>query len=243
MLVVLVSAGLVNATPPRALTTASVLSAPPPMGPAVRTAAAAGFLRIYLTAFVGTVRVQVAQPDGTPGQASRLQLQETRSAGAVTLSTQTCGRGCIQVPFTWSGGRTTLKVQASDPEWQGGKAQLEVHWPPGPDQSARLVQVVDAMKRAGTFTVTERATSGVGTPQPHTLPLTAEALFVTDLYTGGGADDVREVGTDPQGFTVLSLFIPGASIWYQLHVDRHDRIRRERLVSPAFSADREFQYP
>ena len=91
--------------------------------------------------------------------------------------------------------------------------------------------------------MTERATSGVGTPQSQTFPPTAEALFVTDLYAGGGADDVREVGTDPQGFTVLSLFVPGASIWYQLHLDSQDRIRRERLVSPAFSADREFQYP
>ena len=146
MLVVLVSAGLVNATPPQALTAASVLSAPPPSGPAVRAADAAGFLRIYLTAFARTVRVQVAQPDGTPGLGSRLQLRETRPAGAVTLSAQACGRGCVQAPFTWLSGRTTLNVQASDSEWQGGEAQLEVHWPPGPDQSARLVRVVDAMK-------------------------------------------------------------------------------------------------
>jgi hypothetical protein len=41
---------------------------------------------------------------------------------------------------------------------------------------------------------------------------------------------------------VLSLFVPGASIWYSLHVDRQDRIRREQLVSPAFTADREFTY-
>lgn len=242
MLVLLVSAGLVNATPPLALTAASVLSAPPPSGSAVRAAAAAGFLRIYLTAFAGTVRVQVARPDGTPGQANSLQLQETRPAGTVTLRIQTCGRGCVQAPFDWQSGLTTLNVQASDPEWQGGNAKLEVHWPPGPDQSARLVRVVNTMKRAGTFAMTERATSGPGIPQPHTVPLTAEALFVTDLYAGGGADDVRAVGTDSRGFTVLSLFVPGASIWYRLHVDSHDRIRHERLVSPAFSADREFQY-
>lgn len=243
LLVILVlSAGLVNATPPRALTAANILSAAPPTGPAVRAADQAGSLSVYVLAAEGDLRVEVVQPTGKPGDRTRLWVNGEAPGGAFTLPLRSCGRGCFHAPFGWKPGETTVRVKATDPEWPGGTAEVKLRWPLGPDQTAQLAQVVRAMKHAGTFDVTEQAPRSLD-PTPHTSPLTAETLAATDVYVGGGAEDVREVGRDAQGYTVLSLFVPGSSLWYELHVDGHRRIRRERIVGPGYGVNRTIEYP
>lgn len=239
--VLLLSAGLVNATPPQALTAANILGAPP-AGAAVRAADQVGFLSVYVTAAEGELRVQVAQPTGKPGEKTRVWVSGKGPAGSFTLYPRSCGRGCFRAPYEWKNGETTVQVRVTDPEWPGGTATVKLRWPPGPDQAGRLARVVEAMKRAGTFTVAEQALNSLD-PSPHAFPLTAQTLAATDLYLGGGAEDVREVGRDEEGHTVLSLFVPGSSIWYELHVDGRNRIRRERVVGPSYAVQREIAYP
>ncbi|GAA5512351.1 hypothetical protein Dcar01_01065 [Deinococcus carri] len=240
--VLVLSAGLVNATPPQALTAANVLSAPPPAGPAVHAADQIGFLSVYVTAVEGELRVQVAQPTGKPGERTRVRVNGKGPAGSFTLYPRSCGRGCFRAPYEWQNGETTVRVKATDPEWPGGTAEVKLRWPPGPNQAQWLARVVQAMQAAGTFLVTEQALGGLDT-SPHTFPLTADTLAATDIYMGGGAEDVRVVGRDEQGNSILSLFVPGSSIWYELHVDRENRIRQERVIAPAYAVQRTIEYP
>ncbi len=240
--VLVLSAGLVNATPPQALTAANILSAPPPAGPAIRAGDQVGFVSVYVMAAEGELRVQVVQPTGKPGERTRILVDGEGPAGIFTLYPRSCGRGCFWAPYDWKKGETNVRVKVTDPEWPGGTAEIKLRWPPGPDQGQRLGQVVEAMKRAGTFTVTEEALGGVDL-SPHTFPLTADTLAATDIYMGGGAEDVRAIGRDAEGNTILSLFVPGSSIWYQLHVDEQHRIRQERVVGPSYFVQREITYP
>ncbi|AFZ69712.1 copper resistance CopC family protein [Deinococcus peraridilitoris] len=240
--VVVLSATLVTASPPRTLASAYTLGAPPLEGPAVRVAGGAGFLTVYAAATERQLQVQVLSPLGIPAEDARVSIDGRRPDGrGLTLYPRSCGRGCFEVTYDWPDGTTQLTIHANDPQGQGGRADLAVPWPPSADANARLERMVRTLRRQERLIVHEQATSGPNR-RSYSYPIHVRDFLASDAHAGGGGVDVREL---PGGgaLTRLSLFVPGSNLWYEFQVDDHDRLRRQVIVAPGNQFERRIEYP
>lgn len=87
----------------------------------------------------------------------------------------------------------------------------------------------------------ERVSSGPQISAENTFPITGEMFMELELYTAGGATDIRPVPT-LDGSQALTLYLPGSSIWFYLELDLKNRIQREVIVSPGHLIERTFTY-
>lgn len=238
------AAALANTTPPRAGRISLQLGPPPLEGKVVRLADLAGSpLAVHLAAADGRLQLRVIEPSREPAADASIEIEGRAPDGtALGISPRPCGPGCVTTRFAWEEGETELVVAVSSPAWGSGSVRFSVLWPPGRDASSLLRRVVRVMRSQPEFELTERVWSGLGPTGPSTATITGRRFVAQELYAAGGAVDVRLLGSPP-GRTRIVLFLPGSWIWYRLELDAHDRIRRERIVSPGHRIDRSFSYP
>lgn len=119
-------------------------------------------------------------------------------------------------------------------------------WPPGASDEQRLRQVLGAMRAVPAFTVNERVTSGPGSVvAPTTVRISGQRFIATEPYAAGNVPHVRflAVGPTRRRAPTLTLYLPGSQILVRLELDAHNRIARERLVSPGHEITRTLSYP
>ena len=239
------SAALASAAPPRSvvLAQADLLGPPPLDGPVVRLDALTGQLAVFLAASDGELELRVLTPDGDPASDARVQLQGRDPAGeALELYPRSCGRGCFSLSFSWQAGTTQLILDLTDSDWPGGSTNFSVPWPPSPDKSALLDRAIQTMREQEHGTMLERVSSGPGmTGGDHVIPLAGAQFVELEPYGGGGATDVRELGSDG-GDRVLTFFLPGSALWFRLELDSQDRLSKETIVDAGHLIERSFSY-
>ena len=129
----------------------------------------------------------------------------------------------------------------TNPDADGGTAQLTVVWPPGPEAFAILAQAIAATRAAGDITVTETVSSGPAATLAPGDPATTGDDYIAASPFSNGADDVHELAAE-DGSTVIAFIVSGTGTWHQLSIDDQHRIRTEILVDPGHRIDRTITY-
>jgi len=240
------SAVLASAPPPRStpVEAADLLGPPPIDGPVVRLAALTGQMALYLAAADGQLQLQILSPDGDPVSGASLRLDGRDPDGVgLDLFLRPCGRGCFSLSYDWQPGRTQLDATVTAPDWPGGSASFSVPWPPSPDESALLEHVVQTMREQPRLILVERVSSGPGSvTNPNQFPLSGSDFI--DLEAFGGAAGAADVHLLPPQADrrLLTFFLPGSAIWFEVELDALDRISHETIVDPGHVIDRSFTY-
>ena len=221
----------------------SILLGPAPLPePVVWRAELAGSYEVAAGAAAGELRIIVTPPDE---RAETVEIDVTASEpdGAdVDLEPRPCGPGCGHLARSWQNGTTTLTVTVASGQFAGGTAKLDIDWPPSPDASALLEQVIAATRAAPTMTIEETVVSGPDAVSgPASFEVDGRRYIAAQPYAGG-ADDVRRL-PDDAGFAVLAFRVTGAETYHQLWIDDADRIRRAVVVSSGARVDDAVAYP
>ena len=237
------AAVLANAPPPQpSIALATVLGPPPLREPVVRQATVSGLVTIYLAAGDDQLQVQVLAPSGDPVAGASYDLSGRRPDGAeFDVQPRSCGDGCVTSAFPWQAGTTALAVGVTTKTWGSGTAHFTVSWPPGPEASAVLTQMIQTMRALPSVQVTERVSPAMPGTGAHTLALTGADFMKDEVYAAGGASDIRLVPR-PTGERALTLYISGSAMWYQFEIDAQNRLRQETIVTPGHLIERTFQY-
>jgi copper transport protein len=238
------TAVLVSAAPPRAVAAEADLLGPAPLdGPLVRLAAQAGHLAVYLAAANGELQLRVAAPGTRPLEDARVQVEGRSPSGrGLDLYPRSCGRGCFTMGFPWEEGITRLTTTASGRGWVGGEVEFAVPWPPAPEDPELLERVIRTMHEQPSIRMTELVSSGPGMASgPNPVRLTGPQFVAQEAYAAGGTSDVRPLPANGD-LRVLTLYIPGSTMWYRLEVDPRDRLRRETIINPGHLIERTFAY-
>ncbi len=239
---VAVSAVLGSAAPPLSTAARADLLGPPPLtGAVARTAALAGQLAVYAAAAPAQLQLRVLDPGGVPARQAKVTVEARAPRGAKTLYPRSCGAGCFAMGVAWPQGTVDLTVRASARDWTGGVAAMSLDWPPGPDASAALRRVVQAMRAQPVVRLHEQVSSGPGAQgRPVDASFGGPQFVAQELYAAGATDVRQRAG--PAGTIELSLYLPGSQIWYRLWVDAAHRIRREVIVDPGHQIERTLTY-
>ena len=243
LLAVVAASALLTATAPAAgLGRVELVAAPLP-DPTTFTADLAGSHQVLVAAAADRLHITVLPPGGQPSQLQTSTFAGTEPDGtSFDLEPRPCGPGCFDIAHQWSNGITHLTVTVTNPDADGGDAQLDIVWPPGPDATDLLSQAVAATKAAGAVTVTETISSGPGaTFGPGDLTTTGDDYISSSPFSNG-ADDIYQLHAD-DGLTVIAFIVAGSGTWHQLWIDDLYRIRRETLVDPGHRIDRTITYP
>jgi copper transport protein len=256
--VLALTAVLVTAGPPAAVT-AALPAPPPPVGLVVPAGTLAGQVTVLAAASQARLLLRLGVPGAdamgadTAGTADTSSTQGPvpdyqvgaeltvtgRSPQAVTV--QGCGPGCFTAPADWQPGTNHLHLDISAGRWHAGAAELDVPWPPssGTDQ---LAGVVAAMRSAGPVMVHEAVTSDYDGNPPGTdyvLRLSGDEFVTTEPYTTGGGTPVL-LG-DAAGVTHLRMSFPQGYV-LDLIADKDGRIVHEVSVTPNHLIIRTFDY-
>ena len=218
------------------------LAAAPLPDPTTFTADLAGSHQVLVAAAADRLHITVLPPGGQPSQRQTSTFFGTEPDGtSFDLEPRSCGPGCFDIAHRWSNGITHLTVTVTNPDADGGDAQLDVNWPPGPDATDLLSQAVAATRAAGAVTVTETISSGPdATFGPGDLTTTGDDYISASPFSNG-ADDIYQLPADG-GLTVIAFIVTGSGTWHQLWIDDLHRIRREILVDPGHRIDRTITY-
>lgn len=238
-----IAAVLSHSAPARTASAIEDLIGPAPLaGPVLRLASLAGRLAVYLAAARGRLEIQVIAPSGDPARGAQLRLDGRTPAGkSVDFYPRSCGPGCFTMELAWQPGLTRLAARVAAPGEPGGPVQLNVPWPPAPDDPALLARVVDVMRRQPEFVLVEQVSSGPGAQGArHEFRMSGRRFVALEPYAASGADDVRRIGGSH--FTEITFYLPDSYIWYHLWIDRGFRERRAVIISPAHLIERRFLY-
>ena len=243
LLAVVAASALLSTTAPAAGLGRVELAAAPLPDPTTFTADLAGSHQVLVAAAADRLHITVLPPGGQPSQRQKSTFFGTEPDGtSFDLEPRPCGPGCFDIAHHWSNGVTHLTVTDTNPDADGGDAQLDIVWPPGPDATDLLSQGVAATRTAGAVTVTETISSGPdATFGPGDLTTTG-ADYISSSPFSNGADDIHQLPAD-DGMTVIAFIVTGTGTWHQLWIDNLHRIRRETLVDPGHRIDRTITYP
>lgn len=211
---------------------------PPDVGPAIALGTRTGYVGIGVSASQGQVVVKLSTPN-TAGSQERSQdaMDLTGNlagdgGGAHDLEFRRCGLGCFAAPASWVRGENVVTLRVDDQRWGGGRAAVQVAWPPR-QEDQRLAAVVAQMRKVEHFTLHEQVTSDTATglgPRMR-LRLTGEEYLAAGPFGSGRAATVTRYQVHPGGEVTLALGYPAESIYVLLTVDRQNRIVREVLTS------------
>ena len=98
--------------------------------------------------------------DPHDAQTARLSSSRNGDPGDPVAGDDHRGPGCFDIAHHWIDGTTRFTVTVTNPDADGGTAQLAVVWPPGPDATTIVAQAIAATRTAGDITVTEQVSSG-----------------------------------------------------------------------------------
>ena len=240
---VLVVAGLLaNVSPPAPAFAAEALLGPRPLqGPLTRDAGLAGQLNVDVVADGSRLDIRVFSPSG-PVPGTEIVVAIGDPAGDESdLVPRPCGSGCYTQELALDRGVTTLAIDATAPEWTGGRFDARLVWPPGPEVADRLRRVIETTRAVPRLTVTELVSSGPGSVSPEsTFEMTGDDLIDVEPYAGGNVTEVRLLPGSPEQ---LSLYVPGSQIYAVLVLDDGGRMVSSRLISPGHDIRRRFTYP
>jgi copper transport protein len=210
VVVVGLAALLANLPTPRAAAGGPDLLGEPLPQDAAYAATLAGNLAVYLVATSDQLQVRVVEPTGPSASGPGLALSgRLPGGGQVTFFPRQCGGGCLATSFRWPAGTTAISVTAEPARpWHGGTAQVQVPWPPAPEDPALADAVARAMRALPTVAFSEHVTSGPGTGATDQASMTGEQFLAQELYVGGGSSGVRS-WPSTSGSRVLTLFVPG----------------------------------
>ncbi len=235
------SALLSTTTPTAGLGNIELPPAPLPT-PTTLTSDLAGSHQVLVAAARDRLQIRVLPPGGQPSRRQTSTFSGAEPDGSsFDIEPRPCGPGCFDIAHHWIDGTTRFTVTVTNPDADGGTAELAVVWPPGPDATAILTQAVAATRAAGDITVTETVSSGpTATLEPGDLTTTGDNYISASPFSNG-ADDVHELPAE-DGLTVIAFTVTGAGTWHQLSIDDQHRIRTEILVDPGHRIDRTITY-
>ncbi|WP_240617444.1 CopD family protein [Nocardioides speluncae] len=222
---------------------------PPDAGPAIALGARAGYVGIGVSASQGQVVVRLATPntaDTKERSQDAIDLTGNLTGDdrdAQELEFRRCGLGCFAAPASWVKGENVVTLRVEDEQWDGGRAAVQVAWPPRPEDQ-RLAAVVAKMRKVKHFTLHEQTTSDTATglgPRKR-LRLTGEEYLAVGPFGSGRAATVTHYQVHRGGEVTLALGYPAESIYVLLTVDRHNRIKREVLTSGRHLITRRLTY-
>jgi copper transport protein len=211
---------------------------PPDVGPAIALGTRAGYVGIGVSASQGQVVVKLSTPNTAETQGRSQEAIDLSGNLAVTggsarsLEFRRCGLGCFAAPTSWVRGENVVTIRVDDEDWGGGRAAVQVAWPPRPEDQ-RLAAVVEKMRKVEHFTLHEQVTSdtatGLGPWMRHRL--TGEDYLAAGPFGSGRAATVTRYQVHRGGEVTLALGYPAESVYVLLTVDRQSRIVREVLTS------------
>ena len=242
LIAVLAASALLSATAPAAGLGRVELAPAPMPKPTVFTADLAGSHLVLVGAAKDRLHITVLPPGGqpTPEQTSTFAGAEPDGIN-FDLQPRPCGPGCFDIAHHWINGITHLAVTVTNPDADGGTAELAISWPPGPDATALLADAVATTRAAGDITVTETISSGPNAALgPDDLSTTGDDYISASPFSNG-ADDIHQLPPE-DGLTVISFIVTGAGTWHQLWIDDLHRVARETLVDPGHRIDRQITY-
>ena len=242
LLAVIAASALLSTTAPTAGLGRVELAAAPLPNLTTFTADLAGSHQVLVAAATDRLHITVLPPGGQPSQQQMSTFAGTEPDGTTfDLEPRPCGPGCFDLAHQWSNGITHLTVTVTNPDADGGDAQLDIVWPPGPDATDLLSRAVAATRTAGTVVVTETISSGPdATFGPSDLTTTGDDYIASSPFSNG-ADNIFQL-PDDDGLAVIAFIVSGTGSWHQLWIDDLHRIRRENLVDPGHRIDRTITY-
>lgn len=237
--VVVVTAGLTSATPPRLVSQTSLL--PAPTGAVLRVAERINQVSVALVASDGRLeaRAYAPGPEGSVGYDLDLAVHAPRRA-AERLDLASCGAGCWTASVDWADGVSVVDVDVSATGWTGGQAQITVPWPPQPaNDLLRRVQTV--MGAQSQITATESVTSGFGAAPTTTSTRTGQEYLADEPWAEGGVTDpVVHLGAD--GVRTLLFSMPVLRYHFAFTLDDQDRVSTARVVTRKHLLQRQYEY-
>ncbi len=239
---VLAASALLSTTAPAAELGNIELPPAPLPTPTMLTSDLAGSHQVLVAAAPDRLQIRVLPPGGQPSRQQTSTFSGAEPDGSTfDIEPRPCGPGCFDIAHRWIDGTTRFTVTVTNPDADGGTAELAVVWPPGPDATAILTRAVAATRAAGDITVTETISSGpTATLEPGDLTTTGDNYISASPFSNG-ADDVHELPAE-DGLTVIAFTVTGAGTWHQLWIDDQHRIRTEILVDPGHRIDRTITY-
>jgi copper transport protein len=211
---------------------------PPDVGPVVGLGIRAGYIGVAVSASQGQAVVKLTAPN-TPDTRNRDQegIDLTGNLTSLGSSTQElefrrCGLGCFVAPVSWVNGENVVTLRVDDETFGGGRAAVNVTWPPRPDER-RLQAAVDQMREVEHFTLHEQVTSDTATGLgPHTrFRISGEEYLAAGPFSTGRAVSVTRYEVHQSGEVTLALAYPAEKVFVLLTIDRRNRIVREVLTS------------
>ena len=241
------AAVLVSLVPPRLLARAVEPPPPPaPSGPVVQLGDLVGQLTVGLTVAVGQVSVQVSSPasDDSPAReefAVEASASQPNTIRPSALTLQPCGAGCFVAPVHVRAGGLTLHLTVGSNDWQGGRVDFDVPWPPV-SATALLHRALALLSTERSVTLQESVSSDTSRSAPDAISLhdTGHEFLDTEPY--GQASKLRPVLLAPMDGSRRLAFGVGDSIFVQFSLDGTGRIFAERLVTPNHLIVRRFGY-
>ncbi len=241
LVVVLAASALLSTTAPAVGLGSIELPAAPMPDPTTLTSDLAGSHQVLVAAALDRLQIRVTPPGGQPTRQQTSTFSGVEPDGTpFDLEPRPCGPGCFYIAHHWTDGTTRFTVTVTNPDADGGTAQLAVVWPPGPDATTILAQAIAATRAAGDITVTETVSSGPAATFGGDLMTTGDDYISSSPFSNG-ADDVYELPAQ-DGLTVIAFIVSGTGSWHQLSIDDQHRIRTEILVDPGHRIDRTITY-
>jgi copper transport protein len=237
---IVVTAGLTSATPPRLVAQAALL--PAPTGAVVRIAERAEQVSVALVASAGRVEARAYAPGPEDSNEYELELSHLRPDGTrEALDLAACGTGCWTAELTWVDGVNTLLGNVAASGWTGGDVGLAVPWPPQP--AADLVRTVQSAMGAQTAVrTTETVTSGFGNAPTTTSVRTGQQYLTDEPWAEGGVTDPVVFET-AAGERLLIFALPVLGYHFRFALDDQDRVTSARVVTRKHLLQRDYSYP
>jgi copper transport protein len=238
--VLVVTAGLTSATPPRLVSQTALL--PAPTGAVVRVADRVDQVTVSLVASEGRVEAHAYAPGAQEAVEYDLELVVARpQGGRDELDLQACGSGCWTAPVTWEEGLNVVSAEVRATGWDGGEAQIDVPWPPQPaNDLLRTVQTV--MGSQAEIQATETVTSGFGAAPTTVSTRTGQQYLEDEPWSEGGVTD-PVVYTAEDGVRTLVFAMPVLGYHFTFTLDEQNRVRAARVVTGKHLLERSYDYP
>ena len=237
--VVVVTAGLTSATPPRLVSQTTLLAAP--TGAVVRVAERANQVTISLVASEGRLEARAHSPGPEGSVEHEIELAvEPPTADPRPLDLQPCGPGCWTSEVDWSTGLNVVHADVSATGWDGGQAQIKVPWPPQPANDL-LRRVQTTMGAQSRIEATESVTSGFGAAPTTVSDRTGQEYLEDEPWSDGGVTDPVTYTTD--GLRTLAFAMPVLGYHFTMTLDEQDRVVSEQVVTRNHLLQRNYRYP
>jgi copper transport protein len=238
--VVVVTAGLTSATPPRLVSQTSLLTAP--TGAVVRAAERINQVSVSLVASDGRLEAHAFAPDAQKDVEYDLDVTINPSRGAGDrLELDSCGESCWTAAVEWADGVNVVGLDVTASGWEGGQAEVSIAWPPEPaNDLLRRVQTV--MGAQSQITATESVTSGFGAAPTTVSTRTGQEYLADEPWAEGGVTD-PVVRTDGAGVRTLLFAMPVLGYHFAFTLDDQDRVSRARIVTRNHLLERRYEYP